>query len=99
MKLDLETFRTEMSATFKAHLAELEPDRTVSAANLRAMGFDPGADIPDVATIPLSSLSLSTTEAEPHPDPSKLRIGLVLHISEPFQWFQIDLEIPAKADE
>ena len=67
--------------------------KLVSAGELRGLGFEVHADIPDCATVPLSAIHYS---ADVSTDTSKengtISLGMSLSFDEPFSWISIDIK-------
>ena len=66
----------------------------VTAGELRALGADVSAEVPDCAYVPRASIRVGEATEEPSDDPNVLALSLPIDLDEPFRWVEVKLTLP-----
>lgn len=72
------------------------PGTCFTAGELRGMGADVPADVPDFAWVPRQSVHLGTVQVETGDDPENITARVGVKLTEPFRWIEVNAEITPK---
>jgi hypothetical protein len=73
---------------------EYDPETCVTAAELRAMGVQLDATVPDCAWVPRSALKVGVGEARFDPeDRSRILVPATLTLEEPLRWIEVAVTV------